>query len=280
MRIKLKKFQCLENIKRKPNSLTLLIGKRGSGKSHLLKYLACQYAASGTTTMVIGFSPTDESSDVLCSFIPKSLIYSEFDESVFENILKHQKRRIKAGKPRRNVLIVMDDMGFASKQVFKSKVMLQLFYNGRHSNINILFTLQYLVDLPSALRSNLDVIITLKENIMANRERLWRMFFGIFPTQKLFDQAMHSCTTNYGALVMVANANPLSNEISDSVFWMRAPPTIPPVRLGLPCFWQLDQQCYEDKEFNQTCVEVRGVVPEDEANSRASSRYENQFAMM
>ena len=54
----------------------------------------------------------------------------------------------------------------------------------------------------------------------------------------------------------------LANNISESVFWIRAPQEIPQVRLGAPVLWQLDDQAYEDREFNadeQTANTVRKV---------------------
>ncbi len=264
MRLKIKRWDALAHLKKKPCSLILLIGKRGTGKSFLLQYLSTIYAQTGLIDLVIGFSPTDESNEVLRSFIPRTLIYNTFDEGLFERVLFEQRKRIRQGKPRRNVLFVLDDCGFDAKAIFKSKTLKDLFYNGRHAHVTVVMTLQYVLDMPIEFRTNIDVAICLREQIQVNRERLWKYFYGIMPTQKAFNMAMDACTTRYGALV-TANNLTLSNEITDSIFWIRAPAKFDTVRLGHPSIWALDERCFHDREFEVgTTVEVRNVTTTEE----------------
>ena len=260
MKLKLRRWDALTHLTRKPCSLILLIGKRGTGKSHLLQYLATIYKQTGKIDMAIGFSPTDESNEVLSSIIPRTLIYTDFDEGVIEKIMLEQRRRIRQGKPKRHVLLIMDDCGYDSRKIFKSNVIKNLFYNGRHMFVTLIVTLQYIMDMPSNFRTNIDVCISLRENIGANRQRLWSYFFGQFPTLAAFNMAMDATTGNYGALVCANNLT-LSTDISDSVFWFRAPAEVPRARLGNPALWRLDERCYECKDLEfQTTVELRNVV--------------------
>lgn len=261
MKLKLRRWDAHTHLSKKPCSIILLIGKRGTGKSHLLKYLAKVYSEIGNVELAVGMSPTDESNATLQGFLPKTLIYSDFNELLFESAVLSQRKRIKHGKPRRNILFFLDDCGYDAKTIFKSKVMKKLFYNGRHCHIGLVFTLQYIMDLGTSFRTNVDVCICLREQIQANRERLYKYFYGQFPTQKAFNMAMDACTENYGAIV-TANNLTTSNDISESVFWIRAPREIPPVRLGAPMIWALDDLAYEDKELNadeQTQKTVRKV---------------------
>ena len=222
MRLKLRRWDAHTHLTKKPCSLILLIGKRGTGKSHLLQHIASIFSDVGNVDLAVGMSPTDESNETLQSFLPKTLIYSDFNETMFETVVKEQRKRIKAGKPRRNVIFFLDDCGFDAKKIFKSKVMKRLFYNGRHVHVGLVFTLQYVMDLDTSFRTNIDVCICLREQIMANRERLYKYFFGQFPTQKAFNLAMDACTERYGAIV-TANNLTQSNDITESVFWIRAP---------------------------------------------------------
>ena len=264
MKLKLRRWNALDHLTRKPCSLVLLIGKRGTGKSHLLQYLATIYKQTGKIDMALGFSPTDESNEVLSSIIPRTLIYSDFNEDVIEKIMQEQRKRIRQGKPKRYVLLVMDDCGYDAKTIFKSKIIKNLFYNGRHMFISLIMTLQYIMDIPTEFRTNIDVCISLRENIGANRERLYKYFYGQFPNLTSFNLAMDACTSNYGALV-TANNLTLSTELNESVFWFRAPADVPRVRLGHESLWRLDDRCYHNAELEyQTTVEVRGVVPVEE----------------
>ena len=132
--------------------------------------------------------------------------------------------------------------------------------------ISLVMTLQYIMDIPTEFRTNIDVCISLRENIGANRERLYKYFYGQFPNLTSFNLAMDATTCNYGALV-TANNLTLSTELNDSVFWFRAPAEVPRAMLGHPSLWRLDSRCYRRELMDfQTCVEVRGVVavPEDE----------------
>ena len=260
MRLKLRRWDAHTHLTKKPCSLILLIGKRGTGKSYLLQHLASIFHDTGKVDMAIGMSPTDESNETLQSFLPKTLIYSDFNEQMFETVVKEQRKRIKAGKPRRNVIFFMDDCGFDAKTIFKSKVMKRLFYNGRHVHVGLVFTLQYVMDLDTSFRTNIDVCICLREQITANRERLWKYFYGQFPTQKAFNLAMDACTERYGAIV-TANNLTQSNAITDSVFWIRAPAELRKVKLGDPRIWEMDENAYQDRELeeDQTCGTLRKV---------------------
>ena len=77
-----------------------------------------------------------------------------------------------------------------------------IFMNGRHWKILFMITMQYCMDLPPALRANIDYVFILRENIIQNREKLWKNFFGIFPTFDSFSEVMNACTENYECLVL------------------------------------------------------------------------------
>ena len=67
MRLKLRRWDAHTHLTKKPCSLILLIGKRGTGKSYLLQHLASIFHDTGKVDMAIGMSPTDESNETLQS---------------------------------------------------------------------------------------------------------------------------------------------------------------------------------------------------------------------
>ena len=154
-------------------------------------------------------------------FIPKSLIHSEFDENVIERIVNSQKKLLKQGKPLKKIFLFMDDVGYDSKKIFSSKIIKNLFFNGRHYSIGLMLIMQYCIDVPTRARSNIDVTISLKEQILVNREKLFKNFFGAFANQNSFNQAMDVLTENYKALVCANNLSQ-SNELTDTIFWYKA----------------------------------------------------------
>jgi len=248
MKLKIRRFPMQEVLSQRPGSIILLLGKRGSGKSCMMVEIAKQMYETGLIDIAVGMSPTDESNKTLTSFLPKTLIYPEFKESIVEKIIQQQKQQIKKGKKPKKVVLFLDDCGFDSKVIFNSKVMKQLFYNGRHSSVGLVMALQYAIDMPVSFRANCDCCITMRETIYSNRERLYKQYFGQFNSMKSFGMAMDACTANYSALVSCTNLHNNSNELTDSVFWYKAKLSHEPFVLGSSAVQQLDNKCYDDVE--------------------------------
>lgn len=247
MKLKIRKWDIANHLTKKPGSIILLLGKRGTGKSVMMIDIAKTLQDAGIIDLAIGMSPTDESNGTLSQFLPKTLIYPDFNENIVERILQQQKKQIKEGKECKRVFIFMDDCGYDSKAIFNSKVMKRLFYNGRHSKIGLCLALQYAIDMPVAFRANCDVCITMRETIYSNRERLYKQYFGQFENMKAFCMTMDACTENYSALVSANNITH-SNDICDSVFWYRAGVHEEPFVLGSKAVQKLDRRCFDDVE--------------------------------
>ena len=79
-----------------PASTVLLIGKRGSGKSFLLRDIA--WHMRDKIDIGVGMSPTEEASESLGSFLPQSQMYSDFNEPALERIMATQKKLWKRGR--------------------------------------------------------------------------------------------------------------------------------------------------------------------------------------
>ena len=117
--------------------------------------------------------------------------------------------------------------------------------NGRHWKIFFMLTMQYCMDLPPALRANVDYVFILRENIIQNREKLYKSFFGIFPTFDMFNKVMDACTENYECVVLDNTSK--SNRIEDCVFWYKA--TIRKnFKVGAPEYWQAHKKMITTKK--------------------------------
>ena len=104
--------------------------------------------------------------------------------------------------------------------------------------------MQYCMDLTPDLRANVDYVFILRENVIQNREKLYKSFFGIFPTFQMFNQVMDSCTENYECLVLDNTSK--SNKIQDCVFWYKA--TVRKnFRIGSDALWQYHKEHYNPK---------------------------------
>jgi hypothetical protein len=135
MKLELKKF---DPRTLKDDSVVVLIGKRNTGKSMLLKHLL-SYHQSLPLGLVT--SPTEKCNKFFEKFIPKMLIYDEFDPEVMKRFLDRQAKvseqynteLAKYGKsqidPR--ALLVLDDCLY-DKTWPNDKNIRALFMNGRH----------------------------------------------------------------------------------------------------------------------------------------------------
>lgn len=196
----------------------VIIGKRNSGKSQMTAdWLFHKRKMSAGVLM----SSTEEATGFFKSVIgiPDTYVYGEWDGAVIDTIIAKQRKHAKAGTLR-NCFIVLDDLAF-DKKIFSSKQMRELLFNGRHYGIMLIITAQFLGDLPTFFRSNVDYVVTYRTPGIQDRERLYRNFFGVIPSFHMFQSIMDATTENYSALILDNTVQ--SNALGDCIFWYKAP---------------------------------------------------------
>ena len=219
--------------------LLVIIARRRGGKSvyimdviyhlHLLKY-----------PRVVVFSGTEEGNEFFSNRIPKSVIYHGMCLQRLEKIMEDQRqivanvRKAEAdlGRPLgvdTRLLIVLDDVMY-KKNISRSEVFAQIFCNGRHWNITMLVTCQYVMMLDTTCRANIDYVVCLKETMPGNRKRIYENWFGMFPRSQDFYNVLDQCTQNYEALIC-DNTQPTTDP-NKCVFWYRAPFPAPVFEFG------------------------------------------------
>ena len=222
--------------------ICVFIGKRNTGKSYLIRDIM-NYKKHIPTGIVQ--SATEECNKFYGDFVPDLFIYNEFDKEAIERVMVRQKKLIKDPKKKNiGTFLLIDDCMYDNR-FLKETVMREIFLNGRHAKIFFMLSMQYCMDLPPALRANIDYVFILRENIVANREKLWKNFFGIFPNFDLFSKTMDACTENYECLVLDNTVK--SNKIEDCVRWYKAKSPAPKFRVGSPTFWNLHKKSYNPK---------------------------------
>jgi hypothetical protein len=206
-----------------PCRICVFIGRRGTGKSQLVTDILYHQRK---IPMGVVMSGTEESNEHYKEYVPDSFIYGQFEPTVIEKIITHQQGVVKKCKTpeekekvENSVFMLLDDCMFDNKWT-RDKNMRCIFMNGRHYRIFFMLTLQYCMDLPPSLRGQIDYVFILRENIIQNREKLYKHFFGIFPTFDSFNEVLTQCTENYECLVL--NNRSTSNKIEDVVFWYKA----------------------------------------------------------
>jgi hypothetical protein len=238
----------------KDGRICLLIGRRGSGKSVLMEDL--MYNLRSRFDFGIGMATTKTSIDMMESHLPKTLVYKGFSTEQFEKMVLLFKT-ISNHNKQRNGVILLDDCN-ADKSVFKSNSMRDAFMNGRHFRINIIWAMQYCMDIGPDLRTQVDYVFVLKENFKKNKEKLYNNFFGMFDKFDDFSKVLDKCTENHECLVLdntVPDPNP-----QKCLFYYKAQKDPPPFKIGKEVFYKLSDM-YEraDREDEAEIEEMLKV---------------------
>lgn len=212
-------------------AVVLIIGRRGSGKSTVAQDVLSYHRNLKRGVCV---SATERANPFWNKHIPQCFIHNEYNDKITADLFDMQKRckeKLGYAEP---AFAIFDDLLF-DKTFVRSKLTRQIAMNGRHFNIFTIITCQFITDVSPDIRSNIDYVIVLRDNIKVNRERVYLFFAGMFPTFGEFDQTMMSCTQNNECLVIDQTA--LSYKIEDCVFFYKATPDLR-YRVGAPCYWE------------------------------------------
>ena len=235
------KLQRFDMSKIEDDKVVVFIGKRETGKSFLVKDLLYHHQDMPVGTVISG---TEGANSFYSKLMPASFIHGEYHESKISNYLKRQQMVTKKWKSQidstgsSNIdprgFLILDDCLYDSSWV-RSKDVRSLFMNGRHYKSMFIITMQYALGIPPNLRTNIDYVFLLRENIVRNRKQLYEQYAGMFPEFNQFSTVMDQCTENYECLVIHNNAK--SNKLEDQVFWYKAAPH-DDFQLGHPTFWK------------------------------------------
>jgi len=227
-----------------PCRICVFIGKRGCGKSQLVTDILYHMRK---IPMGVVMSGTEESNEYYQEFVPDSYIYGQYEPEIIDKVIKNQQAVIKKCKTpeekediNNSVFMLLDDCMFDNKWT-RDKNMRCIFMNGRHYRIFFMLTLQYCMDLPPSLRGQIDYVFILRDNVLENKQKLYKHFFGIFPSFESFNDVFTQCTENYECLVL--NNRTTSNKIEDVVFWYKAKMGRK-FKMGSPALWEHHKKHY------------------------------------
>jgi hypothetical protein len=113
--------------------------------------------------------------------------------------------------------------------------------------------MQYPLGVPPNLRTNIDFVFILRENVLGNRKRIYDNYAGMFPTFQMFCQFMDQCTENYECLVICNGIQ--SNRLEDQVFWYKASEH-PPFKMCDESLW------LDNKPFTSSMLAQDEYTPE------------------
>jgi hypothetical protein len=213
--------------------ILFIIGKRNTGKSVLMKDLLSHMPVPD---YALAMAPTEDSLNVFRSFLPESCIFDHFSQEKLERCVALQRELVNRGK-KRTVLILLDDCMYEKGLFTKSNAIRSIFFNGRHDHISFMCAAQYMMDVPAALRAQIDYLICTRENILTNRQKLYKFYFGAFPSFASFESSFSACTQDFKCIVL---DNTVSSTASptDCVMWYKASMNVPPFKLCRSVHWR------------------------------------------
>ena len=227
----------------------VFIGKRGTGKSTLVADILyhCRKIPLG-----VAISATEDGNAFYANHIPDIFIHTEYNKEVIQQVISRQKKAISEQEdknkkdPKNDIFVLLDDCMYDKKMIRDPNIR-GIFMNGRHWRVTFMLTMQYCMDLPPDLRTNIDFVFILRENIIENQDKLYKNFFGIFPHKDTFREVMNSCTEGFDCMVLDNTSR--SNQITDCVYWYRAKPNRK-FKIGDKNLWNYHKKNYNENHSN------------------------------
>uniref|UniRef100_A0A6C0HL64 Uncharacterized protein n=1 Tax=viral metagenome TaxID=1070528 RepID=A0A6C0HL64_9ZZZZ len=245
-------------------SIVAMIGRRGGGKSYLVKDLLYYKRDVPIGTVI---SASESSNQFYGDMMPSLFIHEQYSPEIIANLVKRQKLVTKKMKQQQAMygksnidpyaFLVLDDLMYDAPTWSKDINIKEIFMNGRHFNLMFLVTMQFSLGLLPAMRTQFDFVFMCKETFISNRKRLHDHYAGMFPTFEIFSQVMNQCTENYECLVIDNTSK--SSDISSMIYWYKAD-SHPPFKLGAPEFWQHHSNNYcEDEEGEEDVIDITKI---------------------
>ena len=194
------------------NKTVILISKRASGKSVLIKYLVEDAIQHKLFKKIFVICPTNITNQFYNSFIDEKCIYEKYDEE-WVNLLINKMSIINKNKNNSNadhVLLILDD---CSSDVKHSEISLKkLFTRGRHAFISILLSTQYIYSISPILRNNSDYILS--SQMSAANIDLLSDEFRTNMSKKQFLEMYKRLTQDYSFIVINNNSVKNSDDLN------------------------------------------------------------------
>lgn len=251
--------------------MIVIIGKKDTGKSFLVRDILFNCKDCFPVGTVI--SATEVANEFFQHMVPSKFIHDKYRPEIVTNVIKRQMnvkqtrnndKKVKGGSsnidPR--AFLILDDCLYDAKAWINEDSTRYVFMNGRHVDLATMITMQYPLGITPNLRTNVDFVFILRENILSNRRRIYENYAGMFPTFEMFCSFMDQCTENFECLVICNNVN--SNRLEDQVFWYKAADH-PPFRLCDTSLW-MDNRPFQSAmlssdEYNPLTMKKKNAGP-------------------
>lgn len=186
------------------NKTLLVVAKRNSGKSQLIRYMIMLNRHLFDKIFLI--CPTEIVNGFYSDIIEKKHIFTNYNEKFIENLIETM-TRLNSNKPkdkRQNILLILDDC-ISDATIKTSKPFELLFTRGRHINISIIFISQYLkAAITPVIRNNIDFCLFSQVNAQGLKLIYEEYNYNLPKTD--FYELFKRATKDYGFLLINNNS--------------------------------------------------------------------------
>ena len=196
------------------NKTTTLVAKRNSGKSVLLKYLVDQ--KKGKFEKIYVICPTESVNNFYSSLVEKNCIFDSWNEEWANTLIEKMttQNANKKKEEKKNILLILDDV-MSDTNFAQSPALKKLYTRGRHINIGVIATCQYLYSLPPICRSNADWCIVGQMNRQSIQLLAEEYLSGDLEKND-FVKLYNRSTKDYGFLVI--NNNSIKDDDLNNIY--------------------------------------------------------------
>lgn len=178
-------------------SKIVVIGKAGTGKSTLIRYLL--YLKRNIFPAGVLVSGTEESNKFYSEIIPDLFIYNEYNEDIIKSVISRQKHALNYNIENPWLFLLLDDCT-EDKSIFNKPLQQALFKNGRHWKLLYILSLQHGTDIPPAIRTNVDGVFIFRETNENNLKNIYLNYASVIPKFEIFKTYMTAITGDFTAL--------------------------------------------------------------------------------
>lgn len=246
---KIKRYS-LRNLR--PYSTIVLIGGRGMGKTTIIKTIMYYNYKKIRTCMLV--SATAESNGDFNGIVPNVLIYENYDSSKMKTLISDQhitKKKIKKGICPSNIkshsYVLFDDIIGTDPTWKKDKEFKQMMFAGRHARLTNIISIQHAKALPVDYRDNIDYMIitdiSSKKRKQFFHEQYWDHKYGNYKT---FEKYYNSIKSKHKYNFILIDKKAAGKDISEYMFYGRAPSRIPRKKVGLKAYWDINKFYNQD----------------------------------
>ena len=203
------------------NKTICLVGKRASGKSRLLRYIVLMNKDKFDTIFII--CPTEPLNSFYKGIVPDENIFDNYSDKWMDSLFKRatEENSNKEDKNKKKILLILDDI-CSDVSMHTCKPIKKIFTRGRHLQISIIITAQYLYHISPIQRNNCDFLLVGQLNKQGLDILASEFLLGNISKQD-FVKLYYNSTNDYKFLLINNNSTKSNDDLNEIYGKLKTP---------------------------------------------------------